>query len=319
MKDRTVLALKGLAIIAVAFHHVSNRRLDPDVVDWVKIMLFCFHWCVLGFFLVSGYLQALSDSKKQRSLLEFTRVRVWRLIVPFVLFVLFYSCLWQIVQSFHVPNLAIKMPTDLIGKITNGLWPIHQEAQAGEQLYFFLLLFGVSMALVVVQKLLGIYGMWAAAVSAAVAGTIYFPENFTGFFWGVFVWGIGFYAGGYLLYHYRDRKTAVRIALLIATVLLIACDGHVGIIRCIPLWLLAEGATIGFDRIPLFQRLGEASGTIYVYHTPFLLQPLVIIATYLPGKFGQFFGIFLAVTVAIGLCYLLFESLKNTRAKVILM
>jgi acyltransferase len=317
MKDRTVLALKGLAIIGVAYHHISNRRLDPEVLDTVHNIVLLFRWCVLAFFCVSGYLQALSDTKKQRPFLEFTRVKITRLLLPFFALVVFYSCLWQIVQATHIPDLAVKIPTDFVGKLLNALWPV--DSQVAEQLYFFPLLFGISMVLIVVQKLLRLPGMWAAAIIAFAAGLVFFPDDFTRFKWGAFVWGIGFYAAGYLLFHYRERKSAIRLTLLAVTITLIAVNGGYGILRCVPLWLLAEGSTIHFDRIPFFTRLGEASGTIYIYHTPFLMQPLVIAATYLPGKIGQFIGINLAVVIAIGLCFLLFENLKDTRAKAILM
>ena len=92
-----------------------------------------------------------------------------------------------------------------------------------------------------------------------------------------------------------------------------------GIIRCVPFWLIAEGTTLQLDRVPFLVKLGEASGTIYVYHTPFIVRFLVISATFLPGLFIQLIAINLDAWIAIGLCYLLFESLKNTRAKVLLM
>ena len=318
MKDRTILALKGLAIIGVAYYHIASRRIDPELISWANYIIIAFRWCVLGFFLVSGYLQGLSDSKKHRTFLEFTRARVWRLLVPFVLFVLFYSCCWQLVQAIHLPNLAVNIPPDFIGKITSGLWPV--DSQVAEQLYFFLLLFGISISLIIVQKLLGPYGMWAATVLAGAAGLIYFPSKFTGFNWGVFIWGIAFYAGGYLLFHYRTKKSAVRIALLVTTVILIGGSGTFGLSRCIPLWLLTEGTTLRLDRASLLVSLGDASGTIYVYHTPFLIRSLVIVTLLLVhGKVLQFIGLNLDVFMAIGLCWLLFESLKNTRAKVILM
>jgi hypothetical protein len=317
MRDRTILALKGLAIIGVVYHHLSNRRTAPEIVGWEAIITCAFDWCVLAFICISGYLQALSDSKKQRTFPDFSRTRFLRLLVPFFLLLVFYSCIWQALQAAHIPNIAVKIPPDFLGKLKSGLWPNH--SQVAEQLYFFPLLFGISIVLVIVQRILRLPGIWAAAVIAGAWGLASFPEDFTGFHKGVFIWGIFFYAAGYLLFHYRDRKTAIRVALLVATAVLIGGSGFDGFIRCIPLWLLAEGATIGIDRVPLLVKLGDASGTIYVYHTPFLVRFLVIATTLLPGDGLQFIAINLDAWVAIGLCYLLFESLKNTRAKVLLM
>jgi acyltransferase len=317
MKDRTILAIKGLAIIGVAFHHIANRRLDPHATEWLKVLIVLFDWCVLAFFCISGYLQALSDSKKVRSIWEFTQVRFNRLLVPYILLILFYSCIWQMVQAFHIPNIGVKIPADFIGKLRDSLWPV--DNQVAQQLYFFPVLFAVSFLLVIIQSRLGLLGMWAAALITSGIGLKFFPDSFTGFTLGVFVWAIFFYAAGYLFFHYRTKKTSLRFALLAFTLLLIIFNGYPGLVRSVPLWLLAEGALIRLDHAPLLGRLGDASGTIYIYHTPFIIQPLAIAATYLHGPLAQFIGCLFAAFIAIGVCYLLFELLKNTRAKILLM
>jgi hypothetical protein len=266
---------------------------------------------------VSGYLQALSDSKKTRTFFEFTRIRMIRLLLPFVVLVVFYSCIWQALQAFHFPNVGVRIPKDFLGKLEQGLWPL--DSMVAQQLYFFPLLFGISIVLVVTQKSLGLFGMWAAAVLAAGYSLVFYPTYFTGFYGAVFLWGISFYAAGYLLFHYRDRKKAIRVLLLFLTLLFYAVDGYLGLIRVIPLWLLSEGPAMGLDRSSFLAWLGEASGTIYIYHTPFIVLPLVIAATYLPGAAAQYCGILLATAITIALCCLIFETLKNTRAKVLLM
>jgi hypothetical protein len=317
MKDRTILAIKGLAIIGVVFHHVVERRLDPEAAHLAHIFIASFHWCVLGFFCVSGYLQALSDSKKTRTLWEFTRVRMIRLLLPFVLLVVFYSCIWQAIQALHFSNIGIKVPKDFLGKLEEGLWPI--DSAVAQQLYFFPLLFGISIVLAMTQKSLGLFGTWAAAVLVAGFSLVFFPTYFTGFSWGVFLWGISFYATGYLLFHYRDRKRAIRVLLLCVTLLFYAGSGSIGLIRVIPLWLLSEGHALGLDRSSFLGYLGDASGTIYIYHTPFIILPLAIAATHLPGPAAQYCGILLATAITLALCCLIFEALKNTRAKILLM
>jgi hypothetical protein len=249
--------------------------------------------------------------------LEFTRIRTIRLLLPFVLLVLFYSCMWQVIQAFHFPNVGVRIPKDFLGKLEQGLWPI--DSAVAQQLYFFPLLFGISIVLVVTQKSLGLFGMWAAAVLAAGYSLVFYPTYFTGFYWPVFLWGISFYSAGYLLFYYRDRKRAIRVVLLALTLVFYAADGYLGLIRIIPLWLLSEGPALGLDRSSFLAWLGEASGTIYIYHTPFIVLPLVIAATYLPGAAAQYCGILLATAITIALCCLIFEALKNTRAKVLLM
>jgi acyltransferase len=317
MKDRTVQALKGLAIIGVVLFHITNRRFDQQVIGWMHDIIILFGWCVLGFFCVSGYVQALSDSRKNKSVLEFTRNRFQRLLIPFFILVFVYSCLWQVVQAFHVGELGKTVPPGFLAKLEQAVWPV--DSQVAQQLYFFPLLFGISLVLIVVQKRLGLYGMWTAAVVGFAVGTAFYPNNFTGFNGGVFLWGIGFYSAGYLLFHHRNDVIGIRMVLFVVTLLLMVFNGEHGLIRCIPLWLLAEGHALRFDRLPLLGRLGDASGTIYIYHTPFIIQPLVIAATLLPGAPLQFTGALLAAAVAIAICCAIYEGLKNTRAKVLLM
>jgi hypothetical protein len=317
MKDRTIQAVRGLAIIGVVLHHVVDRRLNAEAAGWAVVLIYLFDWCVLAFFCVSGYLQALSDSKKHRSVAEFTRVRSLRLIVPYLLLILFYSCIWQVIQAFHIPGVGVHVPRDFLGKLENALWPV--DCTVAQQIYFIPLLFAVSVLLALVQAGFGLKGMWVAAWLSAVVGLAYFPVHLTGFSWDVFLGGTFFYAAGYLLFHYRTNRAAIRIVLLAVTAVMIIFNPENGLIRCLPLWLLSEGHFIRLDQVPLLGPLGDASGTIYIYHTPFIVLPLAIAATYLPGPVAQFAGVLLAAVLGLAICWGFFELLKNTRAKFLLM
>jgi acyltransferase len=317
MRDRTILGLKGLAIIGVVLHHISNRRLDPTTVEYISLTVQFFQWCVLGFLLVSGYLQAMSDSRKPKTLLEFLKARVNRLLVPFVVLTFFYSVLWQLLQATHIPNIGLRVPHDFLGKLETTLWPV--SSQVAQQIYFFPLLFGISVVMVLCQKTLGLWGVAIAMFISAGFGLAFYSDVYTGFSWGVFIWGVSFYGAGYLMFHYRSEKLALRLALFGITFVFVMCNTDNGIIRVIPLWLLGEGSTFRLDRMPLLDRIGDASGTIYIYHSPFVILPLVIAVTHLHGAVTQYIGILGAVAIAIAICCLIFESLKNTRAKVILM
>jgi acyltransferase len=317
MKDRTILALKGIAIIGVVLHHVGNRRLEADAGYQTQAFVYLFDWCVLAFFCVSGYLQALTDSKKHRSLVEFTRVRFQRLMVPYFLLFLVYACLWQVVQAFHLPGIGGRAAPGFLDKLKDAFWPV--DSQVAQQLYFFPLLFAISLLLALLKAAFGLRGIWGAGWLSAVVGLAYFPRYLTGFSWDTFLAGICVYAAGYLMFHYRQQPNAIRIVLLAFTLVAVFFYPQNGIIRCIPLWLLSEGANLKLDRVPLLCGLGEASGTIYVYHTPFIVLPLSIAASYLPGPEAQFIGILLAAAATIAICSAIFELLKNTRAKFLLM
>jgi hypothetical protein len=317
MKDRTILAIKGLAIIGVLFHHLINRRHDPQAADWIRVLLTLFNWCVLGFICVSGYLHAWSDSRRLKAVAEFTLLRFNRLMVPWLLLIVVFALIWQTLQALHISNIAVKIPPDFLSKIVVSLWPV--DATVGEQLYYFPILFAASVVMVLIRSLLGLVGVAALSAITFTAGLAFFPDSFTGFRLGVFLWSLCFYAAGYLLFSYRTKAGHVRVTLIVGTVILVLFSGYEGIIRCLPLWMIAEGSFLKLSAIPGLPGLGEASGTIYIYHTPFLIQPLVIASTYLHGAVPQFIGALFAGATALGICYLVYHLLKNTRAKILLM
>jgi hypothetical protein len=317
MKDRTILAVKGLAIIGVVFHHLVNRREDPQVTEWIKVLPSLFHWCVLAFICVSGYLHALSDSRRLKSVTEFTFQRFNRLMIPWLLLIIVFALIWQGLQMLHL-NIAVAIPRDFFGKIAVSLWPVTM-ASVGEQLYYLPILFGTSVAFVAIRSLLGLAGVWVLAVTTFIVSLRFYPDLFTGFSPGVFLWSLSFYAAGYLLFCHRTKAGHVRLTLVVCTIILVCFSGYSGIIRCLPLWMIAEGSFLRLYHIPGLESLGEASGTIYIYHTPFILQPMVIASTYLHGAVPQFIGLLLAAAIALGICNLFYHLLKNTRAKILLM
>jgi hypothetical protein len=317
MKDQTILAIKGLAIIGVVFHHLVNRREDHQSAQWVLILVALFHWCVLAFIGVSGYLHAWSDSRRVKSVGEFVQQRFIRLMVPWVCLIVGFALIWQTLQLLHVPNIGVKIPPSFFSKIAVSLWPV--TATVGEQLYYLPILFGASVIFTIVHRVLGTLGVLALVVATFVAGLAYFPNEFTAFRLGMLIWAICFYAAGYLLFQYREKVGHIRMTLIVATAFLFFFNGHYGVLGSVPLWLIVEGSRLRLAGIPGLPSLGEASGTIYIYHTPFIIQTLVIAATYLHGPVAQFIGVLCAEAIAIAICYTFYHLAKDTRAQVLLM
>ncbi|MCE0483908.1 MAG: acyltransferase [Methylacidiphilales bacterium] len=316
MKDRLLLAIKGVAIFGVAVHHIANRRFDPQANHWLGFLSFSFDWCVLAFFCVSGYLHALSDQKRKKPATDFIIKRARRLLAPFVLLVIFYACIWQLLEILKIPDIATKVPSGFFDKIITSLWPVYHPV--AEQLYFLPMLFGASVLFILIQRALGLYGVATLAAGTFLTGLILFPGAFTGFTLGVFIWGLCFYAGGYLLYQFRDQKKRVEIVVLVVSLALIVATGAAGVVHAVPLLLICYGSWLALDRSSLLINTGEASGTIYIYHTPFLIQPLVIIASHFHSAPLQVLGGIVAALISIALCYALHFSLKGTKAEVIL-
>jgi hypothetical protein len=111
----------------------------------------------------------------------------------------------------------------------------------------------------------------------------------------------------------------MRIAVLLLAVALVLFNGHSGVIHSVVLLLVFFGPWLRIDRIPGMHLLGETSGTIYVYHAPFVLLPLLSLASRLHGDFLQMAGVLAACFATIGICVGLHLGLKDTPAKVILL
>ena len=318
VKDQAILALKGLAIIGVVSHHITNRRLDPTALEVLKAVPMAFHWCVLCFIALSGYLHALSDSRRPKGVGAFLWQRGTRLLIPWVVLVFLYATVWQVLQSLHISGIGVRIPPGFIDKLTTSLWPVDQVAVVAEQLYYLPLLFGASAVFICVRKL-GLSAVWATLMLTVMAGLLLFPGQYMMFRLGSFVWAIASYAAGYLLFRFRTNVSHVRLTLAVATAVLIVYSGWYGLLGSIPFWLIAEGSNLRLGSIPGLASLGEAAGTIYIYHTPFMVQPLSVAAAHLPGWPLQVVGELVAGAIAIGICYLLHHGLKNTRAKFLLM
>jgi hypothetical protein len=95
--------------------------------------------------------------------------------------------------------------------------------------------------------------------------------------------------------------------------------GMAGLPKIVAILLLAIMQPAKIGRLSLFAKLGEASGTTFAYHTPFLLQPLVIFAAHLNGNQLQFIGALSAAIAAVGICTLAHFSLEKTPLKVLLL
>jgi peptidoglycan/LPS O-acetylase OafA/YrhL len=316
-RDQIVMAIKGLAIVGVVFHHILTRRADSTVGQWLQGIISAFDWCVLAFICVSGYLHALSEERRKRTVGEFVVNRLRRLMIPYFALFFFYACVWQILQALRLPDIGARVPVGFWGKLASSLWPVNN--MVAQQLYYLPLLFAISCVVIVAQAIFRVPGLWALAIVAFICGLTLFPAEFTGFSLGVFTWGIFFYAFGYLLFQFREQMAGVRLLILVLTVVLICVSGWNGLVRAVPLWLLACGPLLRLDRWPLLSGWGEASGTIYVYHTPFIVLPLGILAYRVHGAIPQFASCIAAVVVTILTCYAFHFVLRNTRAKILLM
>ncbi|HEY5706875.1 MAG TPA: acyltransferase [Terrimicrobiaceae bacterium] len=316
-RDRGILILKAVAIIGVVFHHIHNRRLDSEAREWLSFLPPLFSWCVLMFLAISGWLHAMSDDKGVKPAREVITSRAMRLLLPFGALVFCYAVAWQILQTSGAVPLGGDVPSGFAAKIFFSLWPVHETV--ADQLYFLPMLFAISLVAHAILRLGGPGALGVLACSLFAAGIAFFPKSpNTGFLPGVFVWGLFSYAGGYLLFRFKSRReTLILLACCSAVIVLVV--GVAGIAKVFPLIVLASMRVLRLASLPLLPVLGEASGTVYLYHQPFLLQTMLIGVAKLPTWQLQAFAALGAATLAMAICCAMYFALKRTRLRVILM
>jgi acyltransferase len=65
----------------------------------------------------------------------------------------------------------------------------------------------------------------------------------------------------------------------------------------------------------MLSSVGEAAGTIFAYHTPFILQPLLIIAAGLPTFGFRIAGALTAIAIVIAVCAILHFRYRSGRLR----
>lgn len=311
-KDTAILSLKAIAIVGVVTHHILNRRIDPQAHEWLEIYPY-FSWAVLLFFAVSGWLHALSQEKRGRTFGQFLAVRVQRLALPFIAVVILYSILWQVLQVTGVFQPEARVPSGFLQKIVYSLWPVNQTV--ADQLYFLPMLCVISIG---AHGLVCIGGRRLIAVGTGLAlllGLVFFPTSpNVGFLPGVWAWGSFCYGAGFLIRTNKSSHLFWTCVGLLALAIFIRA-GWDGWAKVLPIILLGAMYWLKLDRMKFLHPLGEASGTVYIYHQPFLLQGLLIGVSMIPVWQLQVVGVYGAAAFDILICSLYYFAVRGTRLK----
>jgi hypothetical protein len=317
MKNQTILAVKGIAILGVVLHHVANRRFEPGLVNQLSFVISAFTWCVLVFISVAGWLHSASEERGRKSLAKFVIHRARRLLVPFAALMVLYASIWQFIQFVGVRDVATRLPVNYMDKLLFGIH-FFGHNPVGEQLYFLPFIFLISVVCQAVYIMSDWSGVFVLAIVSLMIGVFYFPYcGNTGATVGVLLWGLACYCAGFLSHRFRYYKNRVYFTLLISLGV-VGFLGLGGLAKVVPFLLLECMDALKLDGIPVLARVGEASGTIYAYHSPFILHPLIIMCSFLPREW-QFSSVVLAVVACIFICTAFFYILRNTKLKWILL
>lgn len=317
MKYDSILVIKAFAIVGVVFHHIGNRRFNHETQEIIKIFPTIFSWSVFAFIAASGWLHSFSESKNRKNFVPFLRHRFNRLMVPFFILTALYAAIWQIARFFDIKNVGVNLPHSYFGKIVRSVDPMDYHP-VGEQLYFLPLLFFIS----VFHHLFGRNEKFKSAYIVLVLSLIanlslkYFQGQFKTIL-DLTIFAIYCYAGGFIMFHHHNKPNRWVLAVFQALIL-IGFLGFKGIPKAIPLILLASSHQLEFFSNKITRSIGEASGTIFAYHTPFLLHPMVIVCAHLPNPF-QIPALVVSVALSIALCTAFYFFCRHRKFNFILL
>jgi fucose 4-O-acetylase-like acetyltransferase len=286
-RDARVDFVKGIAIIGVVLHHVSNRRFSTGFLSTLERLVNIFAWAVFAFMFVSGYLYGRCSLRRKEPVWRQVADRGRRLLIPYLWLGVTYAVLFQLVQRFGLIDFdASRYPATLGGKLFSMLAALHP---VGDQLYFFVLLFVCSTLVMSLRALARTEQQFSAgvlficAVGVACVLALY-PKNMptTGLTIPMVILGTAQFAAGAAYGRTnasRGWKWMVPAVVLAAVVACVVCSSWRPVHLVVPLTLfvacgMLPPAVLAWKPVAL---LGVASGTIFAFHIPFLLHPMLVI------------------------------------------
>ena len=284
-RNHTVDFLKCICIVGVVLHHCSNRRLLPEAQNIFSYAAYLTDWCVIAFIGLSGFLEGkrLAPGKDLKASL--TR-DCKRLLIPFITLSFIYSALFQIVDLCGF-TLRSSVSSTFTGKLLDTLFC--RESGVAEQLYFLPLLLIIKIACLFTSRIL-------PYLFVITTGSImWFVDevHLTGFSQVTFLLGLLAYILG--LTAANNIRLAFTVAL--ATGISIAIRGNNW--QVLIALLLSSCAPLCKINVPLCNLIGSASGTIFAYHTPVILQSSLVGISRIHGIVGQCIAIVIAVSLIV--------------------
>lgn len=284
-RDDAVDCLKGLAIIGVMLHHVSNRRFTEETIQAVGDVVGFFSWSVYAFIFLAGYLHGRS---KHAGSDAFLLKRGRRLLIPYFILTFVYAVLYHMVSILGIIETSGRYPETLLGKLWN-VFEVGNASLIGVQLYFYPLLFIVS-ALFSLMRSGGLKAGWVLITTFTVVGLAVVTSEgdlpTTGMSRQMIVIGCLQYALGFYLSEMANSIKLILISILGVIFLgaVLVWFGHlVGCIVLLTPIALLLAFQVAFRRSQIVRTsamplnyLGRVSSQIFAFHDPFILQVLLI-------------------------------------------
>jgi hypothetical protein len=284
-RNHTIDFLKCICIIGVVLHHCSNRRLLPEVREIFSYVAYLTDWCVIGFIGLSGFLEGRKTVASE-DWKAYVNRDCKRLLLPFFVLTFIYSGTFQLADLCGF-QLRSSVPATFTGKFINTL--LCRESGVAEQLYFLPLLLSIRLASRIAIRILPV-------IFVAITGYILLFEDelhLTGISPGTCLLGMQAYILGLL----ASNNAKYAIVMAIATGLFVGLKVHNWQI-IVGLLLSTIGSVYKLE-VPLCNLVGSAAGTIFAYHTPVLLQSMILGISFIHGAPEQCIAIVIVVSMLI--------------------
>lgn len=317
-REPAIDILKGLACVAVTAHHLLNKAFAETERAWIEAWGIALPG-VIVFLLVAGYLHGGSAHRRPVKSVDYIWSRAKRLLPPFFGLTLIYAVLYTIVVRAGIyPSASDPSP------VWYEKWWVNltcAPGRVGEQLYFLPLVFFFAVAATGFLRLTrGARAWWLGGAIVLGCTSLAFPQFYDTYLpghpphwpWSEAAMGLAAYFLGF--YAATASRVALGLILTLASALgiVFAFEGQTQPYYLFAAISLFSAVMLLRPRFAPLEWLGRASFTIFLYHTPFFIQPLLYLAAaHLPRAWhvtAAYAVLVFAVTALAALHYKLIRS-----------
>jgi surface polysaccharide O-acyltransferase-like enzyme len=272
------LRLIGIVMV-VGVHALGRANLDQPIEEWFRFVVTTI--AVPIFFLVDGFLFArTSTSNHEFSYKSYVVKSYWRLLLPWIVFSLLYTCLRGLLESRGLLSEQV-----ILGHTPQGIAAAIYLSMVAPQMYFLLSLFIIRLGTILYRRIVTMPSVWIVIVCLLYT-FIFRNSNAKAFFYPgadpilLALWGLQFYFLGIVLFRLHHIVSKIPIWVMSAgfglLLILKQASASPGFIQYS--YLLAVyglGLAIA-DRFTQPLKIARYNMGIYLLHTPIVLTVISI-------------------------------------------
>jgi surface polysaccharide O-acyltransferase-like enzyme len=296
--------VRGIAIIGVVFLHSSfEHRFDPPTLAVCGVLARVFDWAVLAFFFLSGL---LLDERQAFAGLVMKRIR--SLLLPFLAYNIFYNLalgILQLVTCKHFGGF----------QWDSSLWAFGWFRSPAFQLYFLPYLFGITVAVFLLCRVIPARGRWLM-VLGGISAMLWFYQSmgWPGWSYGpewtkLPLYFIAFLLGVVGRPSLEKTSWQALVPPLMICVILALVSPHL-CLRSLwvpPIVCIVVSMVHPWWKSKMLLQIGRSSAAIYLWHTPILLPALT--AMFALANVPALLNLGLSVVLTVSVCVVLRQVL----------